>query len=367
MFQSIQYTYPNAAYLLLIIPALLAILLYYLKFRRDTLGVLGLKGDFLPSNFPQVVGYLSLLFSLCFAIFALMGPKGNPHYTLKENNIPGFKLDDEEKAQNLPKVHEIIFLLDTSLSMSVEDTRKGVSRLQNAKEIIDVIISKLEGESVAVNAFTSQIVPIVPPTYDYLFARLMLRNITINEGNTSGTNFTKIFSQLRKKWEYDSPEKSKTVIFLSDGDDTHLDEVSLSKKMKVERAIETAVENLTAQNVVFFTIAMGTKKGGIIPNFTYEGQKVQSGLDESILKKIAQAGNGDYYLANDETPAGLASEILSKIRETLPQEIPREKQTAIKEESKLIYDLYFQYPLFIAIVFLFLGLFLPKFRWTLES
>ena len=79
-------------------------------------------------------------------------------------------------------------MLDTSASMSVEDTRQKNTRLEVAKEIIDEMVQKLDGQNVALYSFTSALTPIVPLTLDYLFTRLMLQDVHLNYGEVAGTD-----------------------------------------------------------------------------------------------------------------------------------------------------------------------------------
>ena len=72
--------------------------------------------------------------------------------------------------------------------MAVVDTRVGESRLDYAKEIIDELVSQLDGEEVALYSLTSEMTLLVPPTNDYLYLRLMLHQVGYNEGDVYGTD-----------------------------------------------------------------------------------------------------------------------------------------------------------------------------------
>lgn len=292
----------------------------------------------------------AILFTLAWvcAVFAIMQPKGNRTYIEPEGAPKTHTATGQRKA------HEVILLLDTSSSMEVKDTRGEKSRLDYAKEIADQIVDSLQGPTVSLYSFTSQLLQLIPPTPDYLFVRLMLRQVDLNEGGVVGTDFQKTLSQLHEDVIKPFPQKLKTLIIISDGDDTALEGVSKTEK---EKFLSEWKKLLKPAHVI--TIGIGSQGGAIIPEITYEDKPVLTKLDEQVLKGLATEGN--YFNSNGVTAPTLALEIKSLVdkQSLLAKENETFELEGIPNKGEIIYDLYFQYPLALAIIFLLLGLYIP--------
>jgi len=269
---------------------------------------------------------------------AVMGPKGDPYYPFIEEKEPKKQEGIVEK-----KAHEIIFLLDTSRSMSVPDTRIGKSRLFHAQEIIDDIASELKGESASLFAFNSRLVPIVPDTYNLLFLRLMTRETTINEGGTAGTNLTKTLQELKERIAKQPEEQMKSVILLSDGEET--------ADPSGER--EKILNEISALNTRVYTVGVGTEQGGVVPDLTHQGEAVVSRLEEQPLRQIAEMGRGVYFNGNRETTVDLAGALVEKVVNVPAIDLKQRIVLSLPENIKgPQYRWYFQWPLGAAILLL---------------
>lgn len=367
MFSDIQYDFPAAFYLLALIPVIIA---FYIKLSAYRSSVIKQWGDKAlvdsitkqASKTRRTLIVVLICLSWMLATISLASPKGNPHY-VRESTVsePLTALEISKKT----RPHNIVFLIDASLSMTVSDTRKGISRFEEAKEIIDSTVNKLQGETVAVYAFTSNLVPVVPETNDYLFARLMLQNISINEGQSAGTDLLTIFQRLKNHYAANPIAKKTTVVILSDGDDTQLLDGNKGVRDRIKKEIKSIADELKNANVEFYTIGVGSEKGGPIPNYEYEGKKVFSKLDPDLLKGITKKGSGKYISAFEDTPFGLATEILSRIREAdVEEEVEdlRLQPAMLNAYDPLTYDYYFQVPLAFAMLSLILAMTLPERR-----
>lgn len=273
------------------------------------------------------VKWLCFFLGWSFAVLALMQPSAN------EVDSALFKRD-----QPL----DVYFLIDTSQSMGVEDREDKKSRLTQAKEIADALLSRLKGDEVSLISFTSHLQVILPLTYDRVFARLLLRDIHLNEGDHYGTDFVAALTELQGKL---SPYLGipKAIIFLSDGGD--------NQKMgsEEEKDFLKAAEKLKAP---LFTIGIGSKEGGIVPETSEKGKPVTSRLEDTFLKRLSQKTGGNYYEANNYTPVDLG-EILS-IRLKKQQE----NSFYIAKEGRKVTE-YFQIPLALSCLFFSLAYFLP--------
>jgi Ca-activated chloride channel family protein len=298
-------------------------------------------------NYWAKVIALSLI--LILAVLAWMEPQGNGHYPL------GVKAPLKQEEQTLRRrVHDVIFLIDASASMGVKDTRTGVTRLDYSKEIVDEVISQLRGDNVALWAFTSQPLKLSPLTLDYLYVRLMLKQLEINEGNIPGTNFIKVLETLRKEYFSGLSSKWRTLIIFSDGGDE-------LEKNELEAATKL-VNDAAALNLHVYTVGLGTQQGGLVPGVLEQGKSVYSRLNSQLLVDLAKRGRGEYYVANDMNAVELAQNLLSKIEKEGGFEKVNRRQSELLGKEDLIYDLYFQIPLAAVILLLLFVIFFPDTR-----
>lgn len=291
----ISYEHPQAFFLIFLLIPLVFLWGFLSRYRRHTLKVY--SSPFLLQRLlqPRSIVFTRMKFfawilgwaSLCMA---LMGPKGNERYVGISDSI-------KEKVQT----QELIFLVDTSASMSVQDAHQGQSRLEDVKEIIESMITSLKGQTVSLYAFTSDLTPLVPSTLDYLFTQLMVDQMNINEGDIEGTNLTRVLEALKKKL-FDQPAyfKDYTVLLFSDGGDNQIERLKGEERERQIRKITEILPHPAPIPFRLFSIGLGSKKGGIIPDVTFQGQAVQSALEEDVLQVLAQQNDGVYYSANDE-------------------------------------------------------------------
>lgn len=305
------------------------------------------------------------VFSLCAswicAVLALMQPVGNGHYPEGGMSHISQKSEPNQKLEVRRKAHDVIFLVDASSSMSVQDARLGKTRLEYAKDIADALIGSLTGETASLYAFTSTTTELSPSTMDYLYVRLMLKQMHINEGDVAGTNIVDALSEIRKKYLSAPSPKSKTLILLTDGGDTSIESLEGEARERAIDSVAHLLGNAEALQLRVFTIGVGSRTGQVIPGTEYKGQPVESRVQEDILSRIATIGRGEYYYANNYTPFELSAEI-QRVMNQDPQ-YSKEEQTGMLQSlisnSGLVYDRYFQIPLGLAIFFLSFVLLCP--------
>lgn len=255
---------------------------------------------------------------LCFcwllAVWALAGPYGNIHYTADKTTLHGTQVQAEP----------IIFVVDTSASMSVKDIDQR-SRLEAAKEIIQDMLSRLNGHPLSLYTFTTILNRQVPLTYDDLFFRMVLDQIQINEGGAEGTDISAALSIL-------SVPEGSIVILFSDGGE----------------------KELMASPLPIFAVGVGTVEGGHVPGAQLKGQPVKSKLE---MKFLTQLTNKTFSTAKD--PFRL---IGNKLAETIQSNGKLKKSSLDLTKENLLYDLYFQIPLGIAFILLCLFIALSEGR-----
>ncbi len=356
--RDVDYNFPEAAYFIL--AAIVWILLFYLLNRyRESMFQRFFKPNLLQyiveprSKAMTWIKYGSLVLAWIFGCFALMEPKAHSRYIHTESEMI------VTKGTHPPRT--LLFLIDASESMQVKDTRLGISRFDDAKEISQAILEQMGSVNAGVFAFTSNFTQLSPPTPDQLFTRLMIKSIRVNEGDEAGSNLLKALQTLKERFLSNPSDMQYSVILISDGGDNNLELAQGTEKQKLREEITSVLSQVPGVHFRVYTIGTGTTQGGNIPDFAYQGHPVRSSLDEKLMQDIAKEGKGKFYLANNFTPLSLAQDLSREILLTpySPSTVI-ESESAESAESSMVYDLYFQIPLGISLFFLGLGLLWPE-------
>lgn len=305
----------------------------------------------------KIFGWIAI-WTLC--CFALMGPFGNIRY-------PSLHSSSAASADARPHYipHEVIFLVDTSASMGVPDGAEGETRLDQAKGIMEDIIRQLKGQTISLYAFTSELSALVPPTVDYLFVRLSIKELHLDEGDVGGTLFAPVLTALKQQAFPEPSPKRYTLIMLTDGGDTQLESLQGEALEKEKQSILTAISNPQQLHLRLFTIGLGSSQPQTIPHVSSNGQPVLSQQEPEILKQLAAAERGKYYNAQEETSWDLSQDIIAQMGNdplTTQQDYQGERQVAKVKREDIIVDLYYQIPLGLALVFYLMNLLLPDVR-----
>lgn len=359
----LHFVLPQAASLILAF--LIFLVLFWLLFNRQQNFQNKFISDVIVKSSALI--FWTKAFALCIvwtlACVALMQPFGNERYPEREKIG---KLRDSKKSLNAQfvqqkKAHDILILIDVSASMSVPDAREGLTRLTFAKDIADEIVRALRGENVALYSFTSETLELVPLTSDYLFARLLLRDLQIDQGGGDGTNILQALQEMRRRYFEKPSERLKTVILLSDGGDNHLEVSGISARDQEINKILQPIVDAKSQHLRVFTIGLGSTQGALIPNLIYQGKSVSSALDQELMEKLAKAGEGVYIFANQFSAPEIAQEVIKQFQKSSPAISEETITRAFSAENKVdfIRDWYYQTPLGIAIVLLAGILFWP--------
>jgi len=240
---------------------------------------------------------------------------------------------------------DIYILIDTSKSMLAEDIKPN--RLARTKKSIENLLNSLRGDRVGFIPFASDSYVQMPLTDDYDMAKMFLEVIDTDMIAGGGTNIASALKLAKKSFD-ESAKGDRVVIIFSDGEEHN------------QSGIEVA-QNL--EGVKVYTVGVGTKDGALIPEYDSQGDRIgykrnQSGkyvnskLNISSLKEIAQQGKGKSYLASLT-----GNEIKQLINDI--SKLKRDKYT--KDKVKKFTKIY-QYFLAIGLLFLLLGYFLPEWR-----
>lgn len=286
----------------------------------------------------------ALTLAWCLLVIALMNPQASPRFI--EGNRSELTISGGRQTPQ-----DVFIMIDASASMGVKDGRGGASRLDEAKEVSELLIQQLKGQNVGLYAFTGEATPLSPPTPDYLFTILTLREIKLNEGEAAGTDLSQPLDALLKQYGDDTTRKRHTVVLFSDGGDNSLDE----KNSRIASVLKRA-KDLSKKGWGFVVIGMGSNQGGPVPDVKYQGKTVNSHLDERLLRQIVQETQGKYFRADRSNKLDLSRTIAQTV--TTEGEIKQEKSSP----RQVVYKNYFQIPLALAGLLLMYVLFYPDAR-----
>lgn len=253
----------------------------------------------------------------------------------------------EEKKKVERKGIDIMFLLDTSLSMLAEDVKP--SRLEKSKMEIKSFVHRLEGDRVGIVAFAGSGFLQAPLTLDYAAFFLFLDGINTGYIPDPGTSLSQAVYVALKSFPKESM-KHKAIILFSDGEDN-------------EGGLDQALQAAKDAGIRIYTIGTGTEEGEPIPLKDESGRKsgykkdragqvVITKLNKANLEKIAQE-TGAVYLPS--TPGEREVDIVLKHIQSLGQRTFKERMIAEKED-------HFQLFLSFGLLFLLLEMFVRRTR-----
>ena len=270
--------FAQAQYLLflILVPFFFIIQAVVLKIRKRRIRKFGdeaLLSRLMPSYSEGKTWIRLLLFSIGFIFFIIGLSRPQIGARLKEHETKGA---------------EIMIVLDVSNSMLAEDY--SPNRLERAKLAISRLVDKLRDERIGLIVFAGNSFVQLPITTDYVSAKMFLNSISTESVPVQGTAMGEAIATAMKSFSLQS-EKSRAVIVITDGENHEDDPVEAARQ-----AAELGVR--------VFTIGVGSPEGKPIP-FEGEllkdknGEIVVTRLDESILKDVADAGNGLYVRAGN--------------------------------------------------------------------
>jgi Ca-activated chloride channel homolog len=198
---------------------------------------------------------------------------------------------------------ELLFAVDTSKSMLAQDVKPD--RLTRAKLAVTDLIAKLNGDGVGLIAFAGSSFLQCPVTLDYDAFRESLDALDVNVIPRGGTDIASAIHEAEAVFTTRTATE-KILILITDGEDLGGEAIN---------AAQSAAKN----GVKIFTVGVGSTTGELVPvpsenggtDFAKDenGKPVKSRLDETTLKKIAEATSGIYQ------PLGAQGEGLTNIYE----------------------------------------------------
>jgi len=233
---------------------------------------------------------------------------------------------------------DIAIVLDVSGSMQSVDFEPN--RLKAAVDTIENFVRERPQDRIALIIFAGTAYTKIPLTLDHNIIRESLSEVSTESVNEDGTAIGMAISvgvnRLKK-----SDAASRIMLLVTDGDNN-------AGTINPATASELAKE----MGIKIYTIGVGTDET-IIPVQILgrvQYRRVEGGLNEELLKEIAQTTGGQYYRARD-----------SKAMSDIFENINRLEKTEFNRDNFRQYtELAFIF-IRIALVLLLLGIFLDRF------
>ena len=279
-FWTYSYYAPDALWLLMIIPLIIAVWVFQyfgkasIRFSAPYAELKGINNWWSNYILPYVSKLLYLI-SVALIILAIAQP---------------YRLSDQEDFQKkYAEGIDIILSLDISVSMLARDFKPN--RLEAAKNVAADFIMNRPNDRIGLVVYEGEAFTKCPSTTDH---RILLESLERVEAGVLNTNRTAIgmglglsVARLRS-----DELKSKVVILMSDG---------VSNAGDIDPI--TAAELARKKGVRVYTIGVGSKGTAPMPVQTPFGtryQQVPVDIDEESLTKVAEITGGKYFRATNE-------------------------------------------------------------------
>lgn len=259
-----------------------ALLLLYVLMRRWKRSRIRKFGDpsLVKRLYPDVslsrplIKFILLFTAFIFLVIGLCGP------------LIGSKLEEVKR-----KGSDIIIALDVSNSMLAEDIRP--SRIERAKQALNRLVDRLEGDRLGIIVFAGEAFVQLPITTDYNAAKMFISSISTDMVPSQGTAIGTAIGLAQKSFS-DTTRKHSALVIITDGEN-HEDD-----------ALEAAREAADA-GIKIFTIGFATDEGAPIPVRSNNavvgylkdenGNTVVTKLNAAVLNEVADAGRGRFVKA----------------------------------------------------------------------
>ena len=242
---------------------------------------------------------------------------------------------------------DLLFAVDTSRSMLAEDLTPN--RLERARLGIHDFVGRLEGDRIGLIPFAGSAYALCPLTSDYEAFRESLDALNTDLIPRQGTDVASAINEAARLFD-EQGNNHRILVLITDGEDLQGD--------ALEAAKEEAKKGMT-----IYLVGVGSISGQTIPVRLPNGRmdviRDQSGnpvitkLDESTLRRIAEATNG-LYVAMGRGAEGLDTIYREKLRL-----VPKNETEGRMEKVPLER---YEWPLAVAVFCLLMDFLLPDRR-----
>lgn len=228
-----------------------------------------------------------------------------------------------------PPERDIVFLVDTSLSMQLSDYEQNgieIKRIEVLRNLLDEFTVKMRGEKISIILFAENAYVLVPLTSDQNLIRKMLQRITttlagrytaVGDALLMALNET-IDAQARNTLNSEKSHKKRhqTFILFTDADSS-----------RGEITSSAAAQIIAENNIPVFTIAIGSSGSGLDKDVD---KKVKGGLyssvDLALLEEVSKTTKGESYQVSDAEAMQKALDSILKQSQNIAVPKPKYEQ-----------------------------------------
>ena len=235
---------------------------------------------------------------------------------------------------------DVVAVLDVSKSMRAEDCGPKGSRLEMAKAALLHALPDLAGNRLGLVTFAGKSFPQAELTDDLEALEFVLKNwVHVDSAPSQGSNIGMALSEAIRLFE--EGDRKRVILFFSDGG--HVPPQDLRR----------ILPEIGTKEITVVSLGVGSIEGAKIPVYLegkvaewmkIDGIEVETRLNETVLREISQGSGGKYIHLTS------AKQLRGVLRD--PAVIGAKVLSGGKEM--------FQVPLGLAIVILFLGLYLES-------
>ncbi len=323
-FQHVEYLY-----LLILIPVFAGLFLFALNKKKAAASKIGDAGlvKILTAGFNKSAYLLKFLLILSAATLIIIS------------------LANLRKATGSEKVNrngiDVMIALDVSKSMLASDIKPD--RLSRAKQVLSRLVDKLGNDRVGIVVFAGKSYLQMPLTGDHSAAKMYLSAATTETVPTQGTVIGDALKRCFASFNANE-KKYKAVVLISDGEDH-------------DEAATKIAGQMAQEGVIIYTVGIGSPQGSVIIDAATsqvktdnEGNAVISKLNETVLRDVAEKGNGKYILFQNT----------DAVVNTIGAELAGMDQRTVTDDSLVNYRSFFMYFLLAAFLSLVIELFLSE-------
>jgi Ca-activated chloride channel family protein len=220
---------------------------------------------------------------------------------------------------------DVLVAVDCSKSMLTQDVRPN--RIERAKLALADFTERLPDNRLGLIAFAGDAFLQCPLTLDHEAFAEAVRELDTDTIPRPGTDIAAAIDQAVDALK-SQPANTKFLILVTDGEDLE------------GRSVDAARKASEQDGLKIFTVGVGTPEGGTIPerdetgavsaHQDSNGQVVESHLDESTLRQIAEVSGGS-YVALGQQGEGL-TQIYNQAIASLPRQNFEEKRERVPVE-----------------------------------
>lgn len=195
-----------------------------------------------------------------------------------------------QKLPNPPSYHDIVFLVDSSVTMSLMDYQlngQRIERMAMLKNVLDHFITSLDGSRIGINVFSERVYTLAPLTTDYELLGVQLNRLesAVLTGRTSNPSQAMLYTAK----QYQESAKKPALVMLTDIN-------------RPDRKIDprTAASYLAQQGFHLHIIGIGAGSKQA-ENTDDVSSLIYQPANFRLLEEIASSGKGQFYWAKDIT------------------------------------------------------------------